>query len=570
MPRTLDVDVVTVTGDDGTPCSRRPRADPAAPAGARAGLRAGAVAGAGPGRDAARARPGRRPGRRAAGGRRRPASAGAAGPRRSAAGTAGCAARLAVLAGRVRSASWLGCVRSATAQLPPLAGALPLPLAVAGGRRGAAAPHAVRTGSTAPARLGRHGPGTAPAAASRPARAALVARGRPAQASAVVGGVYLGSHRLRGRRLWTTGHRDLRCSARHRCPSAGSLVVLAGAAGWRPSAGCRPRGRRPDAAVDGARPTVEPAGTRLHGHVIRVDPATVRASGTSDRAAQRGVQRLRGEHAEEPVAVEHRDPAGVLLQHRGERRLQRRVHRHPGLHPPAGVADRRRCRSSRSRRQPAVQVAPRRRGRRPSGRRPRRSTARGLGQPRRRACTTGGCSRSAVSMPVTASRLSPRSAPTKSATKSVAGAPSSVGRGVVLLEVAALAHHRDPVAEPHRLLDVVGDEDDRLAHALLQPQELLLQPVPRRSGRRRRTARPSAAPAGRRPARGPRRPAGAGRRRAGAGSGRRTSPGRGRPARAARRPGPRCAPCPSRAAAGTVATFGAMVWCGNRPTCWMT
>ena len=35
------------------------------------------------------------------------------------------------------------------------------------------------------------------------------------------------------------------------------------------------------------------------------------------------------------------------------------------------------------------------------------------------------------------------------------------------------------VAEAHRLLDVVGDEHDRLAQLPLQPQELALQPVPR-------------------------------------------------------------------------------------------
>ena len=48
----------------------------------------------------------------------------------------------------------------------------------------------------------------------------------------------------------------------------------------------------------------------------------------------------------------------------------------------------------------------------------------------------------------------------------------------VLLQDAALAQHGDPVTEAHRLLDVVGDEDDRLAHLGLQPQELLLQPSP--------------------------------------------------------------------------------------------
>jgi hypothetical protein len=50
------------------------------------------------------------------------------------------------------------------------------------------------------------------------------------------------------------------------------------------------------------------------------------------------------------------------------------------------------------------------------------------------------------------------------------------GRGV-LLHVPALAHDRDPVADPDGLLDVVGDEDDRLPHCRLQAQELRLQPL---------------------------------------------------------------------------------------------
>ena len=50
-----------------------------------------------------------------------------------------------------------------------------------------------------------------------------------------------------------------------------------------------------------------------------------------------------------------------------------------------------------------------------------------------------------------------------------------VGR-VVLDEHAALAQDRDPVADQDRLVDVVGDEDDRLPHLVLDPQQLLLQP----------------------------------------------------------------------------------------------
>ena len=49
-------------------------------------------------------------------------------------------------------------------------------------------------------------------------------------------------------------------------------------------------------------------------------------------------------------------------------------------------------------------------------------------------------------------------------------------RGVgVLLQHAAAAEHRDLVAELDRLVDVVGDEHDRLAQFALQPQDFGLQ-----------------------------------------------------------------------------------------------
>ena len=48
-------------------------------------------------------------------------------------------------------------------------------------------------------------------------------------------------------------------------------------------------------------------------------------------------------------------------------------------------------------------------------------------------------------------------------------------RGRVLLDPAALAHHRDPVAHLDRLVDVVGDEEDGLADLRLQAEELVLQ-----------------------------------------------------------------------------------------------
>ena len=160
----------------------------------------------------------------------------------------------------------------------------------------------------------------------------------------------------------------------------------------------------------------------------------------------------------------------------------------------------------------------------------------------------------------------PRSAPTKSATNSLAGAPSSVAGVGVLLAGPPSAEHRDPVAEPDRLVDVVGDEARRSCAA--RPGAAGTRPAAGRgrSGRRRRTARPSAAPAGRRRAPGRRRPAAAGRRTARAGSARRRSPGRARPGRAARRPAlARALPCPSRAAPGTVATFCATVLVREQP-----
>ena len=46
---------------------------------------------------------------------------------------------------------------------------------------------------------------------------------------------------------------------------------------------------------------------------------------------------------------------------------------------------------------------------------------------------------------------------------------------VVLGQLAADAEHRDLVAELDRLVDVVGDEHDRLAQLGLQPEELVLQ-----------------------------------------------------------------------------------------------
>ena len=50
------------------------------------------------------------------------------------------------------------------------------------------------------------------------------------------------------------------------------------------------------------------------------------------------------------------------------------------------------------------------------------------------------------------------------------------GRGV-LGELAPRLHHRDEVAHLDRLVDVVGDEHDRLREVLLEAQELVLEPL---------------------------------------------------------------------------------------------
>ena len=173
-------------------------------------------------------------------------------------------------------------------------------------------------------------------------------------------------------------------------------------------------------------------------------------------------------------------------------------------------------------------------------------------------------------MGVTESRLRPRSAPTKLGDEVGGRRPEQPGGRVVLLEVAALGEHRDPVAQPHRLVEVVGDEQHRLAHLALQPEELVLQALAddrvdraerlvhqqhrRVGGERARHADPLPLTAGElvRVALG--------------------VAGRVEPDQLEQLvdPGVDLACGPSRAASGTVATLAAMVWCGNSPVCWMT
>ena len=173
-------------------------------------------------------------------------------------------------------------------------------------------------------------------------------------------------------------------------------------------------------------------------------------------------------------------------------------------------------------------------------------------------------------MGVTRSRLSARSAPDEVARPSTTpGRPEDLGGSVVLLEHAADVEDRDAVAHLHRLLDVVGDEHDRLLHLRLQPEELVLQAragdrvdgaerlVHQQDGRvggeRTRHADPLALPAGEL---------------------------RGIPRRGSRRVEPH--EVEQLVDAGADAALrpaeqardgrdvGGDVWCGNSPTCWIT
>ena len=139
----------------------------------------------------------------------------------------------------------------------------------------------------------------------------------------------------------------------------------------------------------------------------------------------------------------------------------------------------------------------------------------------------------------------------------------------VLGEDPALAQDRHPVAHLDRLVDVVGDEQDRLADLRLEAQELVLQALAvdrvdraerlvhqhqRRIGRERARDADALALA-----------AGQLRRVAVAQLGRRATS-----ARAARRPVARTCFLSQPSSFGTTATFSPIVRCGNRPICWIT
>ena len=131
------------------------------------------------------------------------------------------------------------------------------------------------------------------------------------------------------------------------------------------------------------------------------------------------------------------------------------------------------------------------------------------------------------------SRLRPRSAPRTSVTaaKKPASArvasprSAEVDRDDVGDPARPRRHHHDAVGQEHRLGDRVGDEDDRRA-GLARRCAAARPACARGSSRRgRRTARPSAGAAGRRPAPGRWRPAAACRRTAAPGGARRSRPG---------------------------------------------
>ena len=218
----------------------------------------------------------------------------------------------------------------------------------------------------------------------------------------------------------------------------------------------------------------------------------------------------------------------------------------------------------------------------PIGRRPRHRPAAGSGRGRARArrrasaasspgAAVTGARRTRSPTRVSARRFRPRSAPTNRATKSDAGLRQDLGRRAELGEVTADLHHRDEVAHLDRLVDVVGDEQDRLGELLLEAEELVLEPLPddrvdrpeglvheqhRRVGGERAGHADALALAARElariaiavawPVRGP------------------TS---AEQLLARARAG---VPPSSRAVAAPSPTFSPIVWWGNSPTCWMT
>ena len=134
----------------------------------------------------------------------------------------------------------------------------------------------------------------------------------------------------------------------------------------------------------------------------------------------------------------------------------------------------------------------------------------------------------------------------------------------------ALGQHHDAVGQPYGLVEVVGHEHDRLAYGALQSQELVLEPDShdRVDRRERLVHQQDDRIGGQRPGDADALVLTAGQLVRVARC--RTGPGRGRRVPAARSTRARMRSFGQPSSRGTVATFAAIVWCGNSPTCWMT
>ena len=151
----------------------------------------------------------------------------------------------------------------------------------------------------------------------------------------------------------------------------------------------------------------------------------------------------------------------------------------------------------------------------------------------------------------------------------VGGRHQELGRGRVLRQVPALAQDRDPVAHLDRLVDVVGDEEDRLAHLGLEAQELVLQPlaVDRVDGAERLVHQHHAGVGGQRARDADPLLLAAGELRRVAVAKRRVESDQVQQLLDSRLDRARC---PSRAAAGRWRCSRPTVRCGKRPICWIT
>ena len=165
----------------------------------------------------------------------------------------------------------------------------------------------------------------------------------------------------------------------------------------------------------------------------------------------------------------------------GEHRVQRVVQRGAPVDGDQVLARRRRwtCRRV-SWRSHGQAVGRSRSSQHDHGVRRRRASARAIDLGGRLADRRGGRRRASSTSRtrVRFSRLSAAPAPTKSATKSSAGLARIASGGVVLGDLRALPQDQDPVAELDRLVEVVGDADDRLAQLVLDAEQLVLEPLP--------------------------------------------------------------------------------------------